>query len=233
VLKDINFDLKKGEVLGFAGLIGAGRTETAEAVMGLRKKDSGEIEINGEKVAIHSIADAVAYNLAYLSEDRQGKGLIMNFDIPKNITLISLASYVKGWLIQHKKENSVARDYVKRFDIKAASLHSNLANLSGGNQQKVYLSKWMDTQPSILILDEPTRGIDVNTKKEIYHFIHSLTEQGVSIIVISSELEEVMGLSNRVMVMRSGQIMGELTGDAINEKEIMYYAAGLKTMAQA
>ena len=233
VLKDINFDLKKGEVLGFAGLIGAGRTETAEAVMGLRKKDSGEIEINGQKVAIHSIADAVSYNLAYLSEDRQGKGLIMNFDIPKNITLISLASYVKGLLIQHKKENSVARDYVKRFDIKAASLHSNLANLSGGNQQKVYLSKWMDTQPSILILDEPTRGIDVNTKKEIYHFIHSLTEQGVSIIVISSELEEVMGLSNRVMVMRSGQIMGELTGDAINEKEIMYYAAGLKTMAQA
>ncbi|WP_339720739.1 sugar ABC transporter ATP-binding protein [Marinomonas primoryensis] len=233
VLKDINFDLKKGEVLGFAGLIGAGRTETAEAVMGLRKKDSGDIEINGEKVAIHSIADAVAYNLAYLSEDRQGKGLIMNFDIPKNITLISLASYVKGWLIQHKKENSIARDYVKRFDIKAASLHSNLANLSGGNQQKVYLSKWMDTQPSILILDEPTRGIDVNTKKEIYHFIKSLTEQGVSIIVISSELEEVMGLSHRVMVMRSGQIMGELTGDAINEKEIMYYAAGLKTMAQA
>ena len=233
VLKDINFDLKKGEVLGFAGLIGAGRTETAEAVMGLRKKDSGDIEINGQTVTIHSIADAVAYNLAYLSEDRQGKGLIMNFDIPKNITLISLSAYVKGLLIQHKKENKVAREYVKRFDIKAASLHSNLANLSGGNQQKVYLSKWMDTQPSILILDEPTRGIDVNTKKEIYHFIHSLTEQGVSIIVISSELEEVMGLSNRVMVMRSGQIMGELTGDAINEKEIMYYAAGLKTMAQA
>jgi ribose transport system ATP-binding protein len=233
VLKDINFDLKRGEVLGFAGLIGAGRTETAEAVMGLRKKDSGDIEINGQKVMIHSIADAVAFNLAYLSEDRQGKGLIMNFDIPKNITLISLSAYIKGLLIQHKKENGVARDYVKRFDIKAASLHSNLANLSGGNQQKVYLSKWMDTKPSILILDEPTRGIDVNTKKEIYHFIHSLTEQGVSIIVISSELEEVMGLSNRVMVMRSGQIMGELTGDAINEKEIMYYAAGLKTMAQA
>jgi len=233
VLKDINFDLKKGEVLGFAGLIGAGRTETAEAVMGLRKKDSGEIEINGQQATIHSIADAVSYNLAYLSEDRQGKGLIMNFDIPKNITLISLASYVRGFLIEHKKENRVARDYVKRFDIKAASLHSNLVNLSGGNQQKVYLSKWMDTHPSILILDEPTRGIDVNTKKEIYHFIRSLTEQGVSIIVISSELEEVMGLSHRVMVMRSGQIMGELTGDAINEKEIMYYAAGLKIMAQA
>ncbi|RDL45480.1 sugar ABC transporter ATP-binding protein [Marinomonas piezotolerans] len=232
VLNNINFDLKKGEVLGFAGLIGAGRTETAEAVMGLRKKDSGEIEINSQKVHINSIADAVSHNLAYLSEDRQGKGLVMNFDIPKNITLISLSAYVKG-LIQHKKEQQVAREYVKRFDIKAASLHSNLANLSGGNQQKVYLSKWMDTQPNILILDEPTRGIDVNTKKEIYHFIRSLTEQGVSIIVISSELEEVMGLSHRIMVMRSGQIMGELTGDAINEKEIMYYAAGLKTMSQA
>ncbi|MCZ2720153.1 sugar ABC transporter ATP-binding protein [Marinomonas sp. 15G1-11] len=232
LLHDINFDLKKGEVLGFAGLIGAGRTETAEAIMGLRKKDSGHIEVSGQAVEINSISDAVLHNLAYLSEDRQGKGLIMNFDIPKNITLISLASYVRG-LIQHKKERAVARDYVKRFDIKAASINSNLANLSGGNQQKVYLSKWMDTHPNILILDEPTRGIDVNTKKEIYHFIRSLTEQGVSVIVISSELEEVMGLSNRVMVMRSGEIMGELTGDAINEKEIMYYAAGLKTMARA
>jgi ribose transport system ATP-binding protein len=232
VLNDINFELKKGEVLGFAGLIGAGRTETAEAVMGLRKKDAGEIEINGRTAAIHSIRDAVSYHLAYLSEDRQGKGLIMNFDIPKNITLISLAAYVRG-LIQQKKENAVAQEYVKRFDIKAASLHTNLINLSGGNQQKVYLSKWMDTHPNILILDEPTRGIDVNTKKEIYHFIHSLTEQGVSVIVISSELEEVIGLSHRVIVMRSGEIMGELTGDAINEKEIMYYAAGLKTMKQA
>ncbi|WP_191602696.1 sugar ABC transporter ATP-binding protein [Marinomonas algicola] len=232
LLYDISFDLKKGEVLGFAGLIGAGRTETAEAIMGLRKKDSGRIDVNGQTVEILSISDAVQHNLAYLSEDRQGKGLIMNFDIPKNITLISLAAYVRG-LIQHKKERAVARDYVQRFDIKAASINSNLANLSGGNQQKVYLSKWMDTQPNILILDEPTRGIDVNTKKEIYHFIRSLTEQGVSVIVISSELEEVMGLSNRVMVMRSGEIMGELTGDAINEKEIMYYAAGLKTMARA
>jgi len=230
VLHDINFELKKGEVLGFAGLIGAGRTETAEAVMGLRKKDSGEIAINGQHVEINSIADAVVWNLAYLSEDRQGKGLIMNFDIPKNITLISLAAYAKG-LINGKKEEAAAREYVDRFDIKAASLHSHLANLSGGNQQKVYLSKWMDTQPNILILDEPTRGIDVNTKKEIYHFIRSLTEQGVSIIVISSELEEIMGVSNRVIVMRSGRIMGELTGEAINEQEIMFYAAGLKKMA--
>lgn len=227
VLSNISFDLKKGEVLGFSGLIGAGRTETAEAVMGLRHKNSGSIQVKGKDVVIQKAADAVDLNLAYLSEDRQGKGLVMNFDIPQNITLISLKTYVKG-LIQKNKEVEKAKEYVERFDIKAASLKTHLINLSGGNQQKVYLSKWMDTEPDILILDEPTRGIDINTKKEIYHFIHSLTEKGISVIVISSELEEVIGLSNRVIVMRSGSIMGELVGDDINEQEIMYYASGLK-----
>ena len=224
---DISFELKKGEVLGFAGLIGAGRTEVFEAIMGLRAKTSGDIEIKGEPVVIDKLADAVEKKLAYLSEDRQGKGLVMNFDIPENITLISLSDYVKG-VIRKDQEKTKAREYVKRFDIKAASLNTQLLNLSGGNQQKVYLSKWMDTQPEILILDEPTRGIDINTKKEIYHFIHSLTEQGISVVVISSELEEVIGLSNRVVVMRSGSIMGELSGDDLNEHEIMYYASGLK-----
>jgi ribose transport system ATP-binding protein len=225
--KDVNFELKKGEVLGFAGLIGAGRTEVFEAVMGLREKVSGDIEVNGERAPITKLADAVDRKLAYLSEDRQGKGLVMNFDIPENITLISLKDYIKG-VIRKDQEKVKAREYVKRFDIKAAGLGTQLINLSGGNQQKVYLSKWMDTQPEILILDEPTRGIDINTKKEIYHFIHSLTEQGISVVVISSELEEVIGLSNRVVVMRSGEIMGELTGEDINEHEIMYYASGLK-----
>jgi ribose transport system ATP-binding protein len=224
---DISFELKQGEVLGFAGLIGAGRTEVFEAIMGLRAKTSGDIEVKGEPVVINKLADAVAKKLAYLSEDRQGKGLVMNFDIPENITLISLSDYVKG-VIRKDQEKTKAREYVKRFDIKAASLNTQLLNLSGGNQQKVYLSKWMDTQPEILILDEPTRGIDINTKKEIYHFIHSLTEQGISVVVISSELEEVIGLSNRVVVMRSGSIMGELSGEDLNEHEIMYYASGLK-----
>jgi ribose transport system ATP-binding protein len=224
---DISFELKQGEVLGFAGLIGAGRTEVFEAIMGLRAKTSGDIEVKGEPVVINKLADAVAKKLAYLSEDRQGKGLVMNFDIPENITLISLSDYVKG-VIRKDQEKTKAREYVKRFDIKAATLNTQLLNLSGGNQQKVYLSKWMDTQPEILILDEPTRGIDINTKKEIYHFIHSLTEQGISVVVISSELEEVIGLSNRVVVMRSGSIMGELSGEDLNEHEIMYYASGLK-----
>ena len=224
---DISFELKAGEVLGFAGLIGAGRTEVFEAIMGLRTKTNGTIAVKGEPAKINKLADAVQRKLAYLSEDRQGKGLVMNFDIPENITLISLKNYVKG-IIRKDEEKTKAREYVQRFDIKAASLGTQLMNLSGGNQQKVYLSKWMDTQPEILILDEPTRGIDINTKKEIYHFIHSLTEQGISVVVISSELEEIIGLAHRVVVMRSGSIMGELTGSEINEHEIMYYASGLK-----
>lgn len=227
LLHNINFELKKGEILGFAGLIGAGRTETAEAIMGLRHSDSGTTYINGKQVDIKTVKDAVACKMAYLSEDRQGKGLVMNFDIIKNISLISLAKYVKGF-ISKPAERKQAQHYVQMFDIKAASIKSELINLSGGNQQKVYLAKWMDTEPEILILDEPTRGIDVNTKKEIYHFIQALTQQGVSVIVISSELEELIGLANRVLVMREGQIVGELAGDDINDQEIMYYAAGLK-----
>ncbi|GAA0416335.1 sugar ABC transporter ATP-binding protein [Cocleimonas flava] len=226
VLKNINFELKKGEVLGFSGLVGAGRTETAEAIMGLRHKDSGALEVNGKRVEVNSPVEAVNLRLAYLSEDRQGKGLILNFDIPKNITLISLKAYVKG-LINKSLERKKVKEFVSLFDIKAASLDTKLINLSGGNQQKVYLSKWMDTYPEILILDEPTRGIDVNTKKDIYHFIRQLIDDGLSVIFISSELEEIIGLSNRVIVMRSGEIMGELTGEDINEEEIMYHAAGL------
>lgn len=232
VLEKLSFELRKGEVLGFAGLVGAGRTETFEALMGLRKKDTGSIEFNGQSVTINSPTDAVALGLAYLSEDRQGKGLIMNFDIPQNITLISLKSYVQG-LIRKSRELARANDFVELFDIKAASINTELINLSGGNQQKVYLSKWMDTHPEILILDEPTRGIDVNTKKDIYHFIRQLTETGVSVIVVSSELDEIIGLSNRVVVMREGAIVGELSGDEINEEEIMYHAAGLKKRTQS
>ncbi|MCJ8299778.1 MAG: sugar ABC transporter ATP-binding protein [Pseudomonadales bacterium] len=227
LLQDINFKLHKGEILGFAGLIGAGRTETAEALMGLREVDSCSVQIKGRDVTITSVADAVACKMAYLSEDRQGKGLVMNFDIVKNISLISLAKYVKR-LIQGKLETRQAQHYVDLFDIKAASINSELINLSGGNQQKVYLAKWMDTEPEILILDEPTRGIDVNTKKEIYHFINAMTKKGMSVIVISSELDELIGLASRVLVMREGKIVGELQGDDINDQEIMYYAAGLK-----
>lgn len=227
LIENISFKVHRGEVLGFAGLVGSGRTETAEAVMGLRKKHSGSIKIFNQDVTIHNVKDAVDHGLAYLSEDRQGRGLIMNFNLPENISLISLKKYIKGF-IQHKQTRNTAAQYSKQFDIKAASLDSELQYLSGGNQQKVYLAKWMDTQPDILILDEPTRGVDVNTKKEIYHFIHTLTEQGKAVIVISSEMEELIGLANRVLVMREGKIAGQLSGLDIEEQKIMFLAAGIK-----
>ncbi len=226
LLQDITFELKKGELLGFAGLIGAGRTEVAESIMGLRQRVSGSIFVDGEKAHIKSMADALQYKLGYLSEDRKGKGLLLSFDIPKNISLISLAKYCK-LSVNKKKEKQVTQKYIDQFSIKAASLDAELEFLSGGNQQKVYLSKWMDTEPKILILDEPTRGIDVNAKKEIYYFVNSLIQQGISCILISSELEEIIGLCTRVLVMREGKIVGEMEGASINEEEIMLCAAGV------
>lgn len=228
LLHDISFHLRGGEVLGFAALVGAGRTELAETIMGIRKASKGTIRVNGVEKKINSPADAVDLHIAYISEDRQGKGLVMNFDIPKNTTLISIRRYIRNLLIDKNKERQQATTYVEQFDIKAASLGTHLINLSGGNQQKVYLSKWMDTAPEILILDEPTRGIDINTKKEIYHFIRSLTDQGVSVIVISSEMDEIIGLCHRVIVMRNGTKSVELEGAEISEEEIMYHATGLK-----
>lgn len=226
LLHQINFSLHKGEVLGFSGLIGSGRTETAEAIMGLRRRHQGNIYIHQNLASISSIKDAVKQGLAYMSEDRQGCGLTMNFNLVENISLISLSQYCKG-LINHRKAKQKAKQYVDTFSIKAASLDTELLYLSGGNQQKVYLSKWMDTQPQILILDEPTRGVDVNTKKDIYHFIHNLTEQGLAVIVISSDMEELIGLAHRVVVMREGRIQGELKQSDINEENIMFLAAGL------
>ena len=227
LLKDINFKLRKGEILGFSGLIGAGRTEIAECIMGLRPKSSGEVYVNGKRTRIRSAADAIKYKIGYLSEDRKGKGLILNFGIPENISLISLSKYT-NLFINKKKERQRSESFIEQFNIKAASLSADLEYLSGGNQQKVYLSKWMDTDPFILILDEPTRGIDVNAKKETYYFINALVNQGVSCILISSELEEIIGLCSRVLVMREGEITGEMEGEHINEEEIMFCAAGVR-----
>jgi ribose transport system ATP-binding protein len=227
LLKDVSFSLRKGEILGFAGLVGSGRTELAEAVMGFRTIDSGKISISGKSVQIKSPADAVRHKLGYLSEDRQGKGIVQGFNLPQNITLISLQQYLRGPFIDKQAELAKTRDYVNTFSITAASLRMALRYLSGGNQQKVYLSRWLDTDPVILILDEPTRGIDVNAKQEIYEFIHQLAGKGISCVVISSELEELIGLCSRVYVMREGQIAGCLEKDHINEEEIMFHATGI------
>ena len=227
LLSPISFTLHRGEILGIAGLVGAGRTELAEAIVGLHRRSAGAISVRGEEVTIERPWHAVKSRIAYLSEDRQGRGIVANFTIPQNITLASLKKYGSTF-INKGKERTVADSYVSRFNIKAASLLSRLQFLSGGNQQKVYLSKWMDIDPQILILDEPTRGIDVSAKMEIYKFIHGLAERMIAIIVISSELEEIIGLCHRVLVMREGAIATELAGAAITEQEIMYYATGAK-----
>jgi ribose transport system ATP-binding protein len=229
LLKNVSFSLRKGEVLGFAGLVGSGRTELAESVMGLRSA-RGTIRLDGKPVSIKKAADAVGHRMAYLSEDRQGKGIVQGFNLPQNITLISLKKYLqKGLgLINKKAELSATAEYVASFKIAAASPKMQLRYLSGGNQQKVYLSRWLDTSPAVLILDEPTRGIDVSAKQEIYEFIHQLAESGISCLVISSELEEIIGLASRVYVMREGKIAGCLEGDHINKEEIMFHATGIK-----
>lgn len=212
----ISFHLRKGEVMGFAGLVGAGRTEVAESIMGLRESNW----------KFKTVRDALAQKIAYLSEDRQGKGLTLNFGINSNISLMSLKKYGSPF-ISRKKEREAAEKYIDQFGIRAAQRHGELRYLSGGNQQKVYLSKLMDTDPSILILDEPTRGIDINAKRDIYFFIQDLISKGLSVIVISSELEEIIGLCNRVMVMREGKIVAELEEDQLNEEAIMMHAAGV------
>lgn len=231
LFQDVSFDLKKKEILGFSGLVGAGRTELAEAIIGIRRIDEGIIRAWGKEVKIKSPEDALDQNIAYLSEDRQGIGILTNFDISQNVTLSSLKKYTK-FLINSKKVKQNTEKYVKELNIKAASLRSQLEFFSGGNQQKVSLAKCLDTDPKILILDEPTRGIDVNAKREIYYIIRDLVKEGVSVILISSEMEEIIGLCNRVVVMKEGRITGILEGDHINEEEIMYYATGLKGAVQ-
>jgi ribose transport system ATP-binding protein len=229
LLSNISFTLRKGEVLGFAGLVGSGRTELAEAVMGLRQMSRGTVNIPGRGDSpVRRPAQAVEKGLGYLSEDRQGKGIVQGFNLPQNITLISLKRYLRGIFIHKGREIEKTKEYVKAFHIQAASEKMALRYLSGGNQQKVYLSRWVDTNPAILILDEPTRGIDVMAKQEIYEFIHKLAGQGISCIVISSEMEEVIGLCSRVYVMREGAIAGCLEGNHINEEEIMFHATGIR-----
>lgn len=231
-IDNVSFQLHHGEILGLSGLVGSGRTEIAEAIMGLRPRTSGEICIDDQPCDIRSPQQAHQEGLAYLSEDRQGRGLVLNFNLIENITLLSLKRYVKG-LISHRRERERAEHYQQAFNIRAASLHSPVGQLSGGNQQKVYLAKLLDIEPGILMLDEPTRGIDVGTKREIYRLIRQLADEGRAILVISSELEEIIGLCHRVLVVREGRIATELSGDQINEEDIMLYAAGARAQAGA
>jgi len=224
---NVSFKLKKGEILSFAGLAGAGRTEVFRALFGADPKVSGEVFIEGKKVNIRSCKDAIACGIGYLPEDRKEQGLFLDMAVSENIASANLKYFQKGLNMDDKKVERIAEEYKSRLSIMTPSVRQKVVNLSGGNQQKVMLAKWLLVKPKILIVDEPTRGVDVGTKSEIYNILRELTKQGTSIVVISSDLPEVLAVSDRIYVMWEGKITGELWGSEATEEKIMEYASGL------
>lgn len=219
--RNICFDVCAGEVLGISGLVGAGRTETVRGLFGIDKLVSGEIEIDGKRVKIRSPKDAIRAGMGFVPEDRKEQALILGMTVRENISLTNLKSLYRGVSISKKLERDLADVYIERLGIKTPTAEQLVCNLSGGNQQKVVIAKWLSLNPKILILDEPTRGIDVNSKREIYLLINKLVENGVAIILISSEMPEIIGMSDRVLVMHEGNMKAILSGDEISEKRIM------------
>ena len=226
-LHDISFTSRKGEILGISGLMGAGRTELMLSILGVwGRKAAGDVSLFGEPLSAKSPSDMIAAGVGYLSEDRKGKGLVLIQDVKSNMALASLYSRLKNGLIDEDSELRAAEEMVKTLRVKTPSLEQIVQNLSGGNQQKVSLGKWLLTNPKVLILDEPTRGIDVGAKYEIYTIMHQLVEMGISIIMISSELPEILGMSDRVLVMCEGKIAAELSREEATSEKIMAYATG-------
>ena len=220
-VKNVSFELRKGEILGFSGLMGAGRTEVARLIFGADKKDSGKIFINGKEVTINTPEDAVAHGIGYLSEDRKRFGLIVDKSVEENTVISSLNDFVKGLFIDKAKSREVSQKYVESLKTKTPSVSQLVKKLSGGNQQKVVIAKWLVRNSDILIFDEPTRGIDVGAKSEIYALMEELAKEGKSIIMISSELPEVLRMSDRVIVMCEGRITGTLDIAEANQEVIM------------
>lgn len=222
-IRDVSFDIRSGEILAFAGLIGSGRTETAEALFGLGKNVSGCIRINGQAVRIRHPRDAVRHKIAYVTEDRKAKGLVLDMNVRENSTLVHLPGKM---VINGRREHDYVREAIARLNIKTAGSEEAVRRLSGGNQQKVVLAKWLAELPEVLILDEPTRGVDVGGKAEIYRIIHDLAAQGVAVLMISSELPEILGVSDRVAVMHEGRLQAILNTAQTHQEEIMALASG-------
>jgi D-xylose transport system ATP-binding protein len=227
-VKNASFSAYKGEILGISGLMGSGRTELVSGIFGAPPGPArGEIYLNNQPTHFHSPHDAIESGIGLVTEDRKRIGLILGQSIIQNMMISSLETVTNLWgVINQAKERSLAQDYVKRLSIKTPGLDVKIDTLSGGNQQKVILAKWLNTKPKILILDEPTRGIDVGAKVEIYNLLNKLVEEGVTVIIISSELPEVMGISDRILVMCEGEIVAELAGDEATKEMIMAYATG-------
>ncbi len=229
-----NLTLHAGEIVGLAGLVGAGRTELSRLIFGADPKTSGEVWLNGKKVEINSPGDAIAAGIGYVPEDRKDQGLFLEMTSGKNIVLNMLKQDAKAGVLNWRSLGKIAHDAVEDFNIRLANLEIRAMDLSGGNQQKLLLARWLAIKPRVILLDEPTRGVDIGAKSEIYRIISDLAKQGVAILMVSSELPEVVGLSDRVLVMREGQIVGELggsTGTNITQENIMAYATGASEVA--
>ena len=225
-LKDISFEVREGEILGISGLVGAGRTELAECLFGAFKgKVTGKVRLFDKEIKINNPIDAIKCGLSLLSEDRKRYGLVLNMNVMENITLSAL-SKMPGIFLNKNEEIKSSNSFVQSLRIKTPSLEVKVRNLSGGNQQKVVLGKWLFTSPRILFLDEPTRGIDVGAKVEIYNIMNELINQGVAVVMISSELPEILGMSDRIIIITKGRIAAELEGEGTTQEQIMYYATG-------
>lgn len=223
-VKDASFSLRRGEVLGFAGLVGAGRTELMRLVFGADPISAGTIKVNGKPTKICSPQDAINANIAMLTEDRKSEGLLLNSSVARNTVMASLHKVVRRGFIRRHLENEAAQKYVQELSISTPSVSQRAGYLSGGNQQKVVLGKWLFSDASIIIMDEPTRGIDVGAKRDIYELINGLVAEQKAVIVVSSEIEEIMGISDRVLIMREGRIVGELDKEQMSQSRIMEYA---------
>jgi ribose transport system ATP-binding protein len=221
-----SFDVRRGEILGLAGLVGAGRSELAQAIFGVEAALAGTVYLEGKLLRILSAHDAISHGIYLVSEDRRKTGLILEMVVRENVTLPSLSAYATAGLIDRRRERRVAGEMCSQLNIKAPSIEVKVANLSGGNQQKVVLAKWLSLDPKVLIFDEPTRGIDVGAKAEIYELMHKLARSGVAIVMISSDMEEVLGESDRIAVMHEGVITGTLERDQCTEEAVMRLAVG-------
>ncbi|MEH6948745.1 sugar ABC transporter ATP-binding protein [Bacillus sp. JJ634] len=226
VFNHVDMSVRQGEILGVAGLMGAGRTEIMRALFGVDQADSGEVFIEGKKVSIRKPIDAVKHGLAFITENRKDEGLILDFSVRENIGLPNLGSFAPNGIVKANEEKQFVEMMVKRLSVKTASPETIIGNLSGGNQQKVVIAKWIGTSPKVLIMDEPTRGIDVGAKREIYELMNELTERGLAIIMVSSELPEVLGMSDRILVIHEGKIAGELARQEATQEKIMALATG-------
>ncbi|GFG42383.1 sugar ABC transporter ATP-binding protein [Streptococcus canis] len=222
----VSFQVRQGEILGFSGLMGSGRTEIMRAIFGLDSKQSGQVMIDGTPVTIHSPAQAIKQGIGFLTEDRKEEGLILDFSIKDNMTLPSTKDFSKNGFFDDKTSTTFVDQLINRLRIKSGTPSLPVGNLSGGNQQKVVLAKWIGIAPKVLILDEPTRGVDVGAKREIYQLMNELAERGVPIIMVSSDLPEVLGVSDRIIVMHEGKIAGQLSREEATQEKVMQLATG-------